>query len=168
MQNKLVGATITFLLFCFCLPVLANAWLGKVVDVPDGDTIKVLHKGKQVKIDLYGIDTPEQKQAFGQAAKRFTADMVAGKMVDVNPIGDVTPIGKDRYGPTVALVSVDGFSLNEELVRNGFAWVYNQYCTKVYCYEWKVIETIARDDGIGLWGDPNPQAPWDLRQDNSK
>ena len=33
--------------------------------VSDGDTIKVLDHGKMVKIRLYGVDTPEKKQAFG-------------------------------------------------------------------------------------------------------
>jgi endonuclease YncB( thermonuclease family) len=95
----------------------SKAWTGKVVGVSDGDTIKVLRAGQQVKIRLYGVDTPEKKQAFGQAAKRFTAGMVAGKVVGVDPV-DV-----DRYGRAVGLVVVNGVSLNAELVRGGYAWV---------------------------------------------
>ena len=38
----------------------AYAFTGKVVGVTDGDTIKVIHDGKQVKIRLYGVDTPEK------------------------------------------------------------------------------------------------------------
>lgn len=45
------------------------AWPGQIVSITDGDTIKVLHDGQQVKVRLYGIDAPEKKQAFGQAAK---------------------------------------------------------------------------------------------------
>jgi micrococcal nuclease len=37
---------------------VSQAWTGKVVGVTDGDTIKVLKNGKQVKVRLYGIDTP--------------------------------------------------------------------------------------------------------------
>ena len=73
------------------------------------------------------LDTPEKKQAFGQKAKDFTASMVAGKMVDVEPVD------QDRYGRTVGLVTVVGQSLNDELVKNGFAWVYRQYCRRGEC-----------------------------------
>jgi endonuclease YncB( thermonuclease family) len=47
----------------------------KVIGISDGDTIKVLHEGTQVKIRLYGIDTPERRQAFGNKAKQFTATL---------------------------------------------------------------------------------------------
>lgn len=36
------------------------AWSGKVVGISDGDTIKVLRDGKQVKIRLHGIDCHEK------------------------------------------------------------------------------------------------------------
>jgi endonuclease YncB( thermonuclease family) len=32
----------------------------KVVGITDGDTIKVLHNGTQVRIRLYGIDNPRE------------------------------------------------------------------------------------------------------------
>ena len=46
-----------------------KTWFGLVVGVSDGDTITVLHEGKGEKIRLYGIDTPEEHQAFGKKAK---------------------------------------------------------------------------------------------------
>jgi micrococcal nuclease len=58
---------------------LLFAWEGKVVSVTDGDTIKVLKAGKQVKVRLAAIDTPEKGQPYGQAAKKFTANLVAGR-----------------------------------------------------------------------------------------
>lgn len=142
--------------------VVALSWTGKVVGVSDGDTIKVLRAGQQVKIRLYGVDTPEKKQAFGQAAKRFTAGLVAGKEVAVEPI-DI-----DRYGRTVGLVTVDGVSLNRELIRGGFAWYYGQYCKKSFCADWQGLEAQARAAGVGLWAEPAAQAPWDWRKDRRK
>ena len=72
---------------------------------------------------MYGIDTPERGQAFGTKAKKFTSDMVFGKVVEIEPV-DI-----DRYGRTVALVAVFKRLVNEELVNAGFAWVYTRYCT---------------------------------------
>ncbi len=68
----------TFLLFTVLLaiPTLCYAWSGKVVHVADGDTITVERDGKKVKIRLYGIDTPEKSQWYGQNAKTFTSSQV--------------------------------------------------------------------------------------------
>lgn len=136
----------------------AFAWTGKVVGVSDGDTIKVLHDGQQEKIRLYGVDCPESKQAFGQKANNFTASMVAGQMVDVEPVDH------DRYGRTVGLVTVAGRSLNGELIHNGFAWVYRQYCKRDECREWLADESQTKAARIGLWGDPAPVPPWNWRR----
>lgn len=136
----------------------ALAWTGKVVGVSDGDTIKVLQDGKQVKIRLYGVDTPEKAQSFGQKAKKFTINMAANKMADVQPVAT------DRYGRTIGLVTVYGRSLNKELVRNGYAWVYRQYCKESFCAELLKIESVARKAKAGLWIEPNPIPPWEWRR----
>lgn len=133
-----------FILF-FLSPSFAFAWSGKVVGVTDGDTIKVLHNSQQVKIRLYGIDTPEKKQAFGQKAKQFTANIVAGQVVEVEEVTF------DRYGRTVGIVRLGSACLNEELIQAGFTWVYTRYCDKPVCDRWKLFEQAARADRKGLW-----------------
>jgi len=156
----------TQLIFALAMVLLASAsWAGepyqaKVVGISDGDTIKVLHNGKQVRIRLYGIDTPEKRQAFGNRAKKFTVSRVAGKTVSV------TPMDIDRYGRTVALVQSpdDTITLNETLVRNGYAWVYRKYCKVDFCSDWLSHEQKARSQRVGLWTDPNPIPPWQYRK----
>ena len=55
-------------LLLICFPLTAHAWIAKVVSVTDGDTIKVYNVDKgQVKIRMYGIDTPEKAQPYGKA-----------------------------------------------------------------------------------------------------
>lgn len=149
---------VLFLAFLLLASTPAHAWVGRVVAVTDGDTIKVLQDGRETKIRLYGVDTPEKKQAFGQKAKDFTADMVAGKMVDVEPVD------QDRYGRTVGIVTVAGRSLNEELVKNGFAWVYRQYCRRGECSFWMKEESQARAAMIGLWANSASMPPWEWRR----
>jgi len=135
-----------------------KAWRGKVVGISDGDTITVLRNGKGEKIRLYGIDTPEKRQAFGKKAKQFTSSMVYGKTVEVKT-KDI-----DRYGRTVGLVYVNGESLNEALVKNGYAWVYRHYCKEGFCKDWLSLESAARDGKVGLWSESNPVPPWDFRR----
>lgn len=157
MKNSFFALTLIFFLF---VSNLAFAWTGQVVSVTDGDTIKILRDGRETKIRLYGVDTPEKKQAFGQKAKDFTASLVAGKMVEVESVD------QDRYGRTVGIVTVAGKILNEELVKNGFAWVYRQYCRRGECQAWTMEESQARAARIGLWADPTPPPPWEWRKTN--
>lgn len=69
-----------FLLFYLILSI-STSFIGQVVGIIDGDTIKVMRSGKTVKVRLAEIDCPEKKQAFGRKAKEFTADLVAGEFV---------------------------------------------------------------------------------------
>ena len=153
-----------FLLLVSC--VLAGfvwGFEGKVVGISDGDTIKVMDQDRQVKVRLYGIDTPEKGQAYGMKAKEFTESQVAGEIVRVDPKDT------DRYGRTVGLVyTLDGKCLNEEIVTAGFAWVYKQYCNQDFCPEWGGLEAKAKAGGKGLWADANPMAPWDYRKGGKK
>ncbi len=160
MLPKHFRSAISFSLsFLLLLASSTFAWTGKVVGVSDGDTIKVLHDGKQVKIRLYGVDTPEKAQAWGQKAKKFTASFVAGRIVDIEPVAT------DRYGRTVALVYVDGRLLQTELVSSGSAWVYRNYCKRQpLCGNLIALEAQARESRIGLWSDPHAQPPWEWRR----
>lgn len=139
-------------------PGLCFGWSGKVVHVVDGDTIHVSKGREKVKIRLYGIDTPEKSQYYGQNAKQFTSAQVFDKVVEVEEID------RDRYGRVVALVSVGNLVLNRYLVQQGYAWVYDRYCKKAFCAEWKRIEAQARNQQRGLWKNPNAIPPWKYRR----
>lgn len=145
---------------CFIIiPSLCFALNARVVNNSDGDTITVLtDNNSQVKIRLYGIDTPEKGQAFGQKAKEFTAKMVSGKVVTIEEID------KDRYGRTVGVVSINGTILNEELLKNGFAWHFGIYCKRPECEQWKKYELKAQGSRIGLWAESSPTSPWEFRR----
>ncbi|MGB6063496.1 MAG: thermonuclease family protein [Desulfomonilaceae bacterium] len=152
-MRKPVGLVlILFLLFpCPCFP-----WSGRAVGVSDGDSIRVMRWGRAKKIRLFGIDCPELGQAFGRKARHFTARMVFGKIVEVRQVD------KDSYGRTVAWVSVDGRSLNKELLRAGLAWWYRHYAQDER--ELERLEAEARRSKIGLWCFPNPVPPWEFRR----
>ena len=75
---------IMLLIIFLCCPLTAHAWTAKVVSVTDGDTIKVYNAEQgQVKIRLYGIDSPEKSQPYGQAARAYLASLIAGQVVDI-------------------------------------------------------------------------------------
>ncbi|PRY05712.1 endonuclease YncB(thermonuclease family) [Pontibacter ummariensis] len=129
----------------------------KVIGIKDGDTIELLRNGQAVTVRLYGVDTPEKTQAFGQRARQYTSDLAFGK--NVRLIAHNT----DRYGRTVGTIILpDGRSLNEELVRNGYAWHYKAYSKDKNLAN---LEADARRFKRGLWQDANPVAPWDYRKE---
>jgi endonuclease YncB( thermonuclease family) len=43
---------------------------------------------------------------------------------------EVKPVTIDRYGRTVAFVRVGDTLVNEELIRQGLAWVFTRYCDR--------------------------------------
>ncbi len=134
---------------------LAADFTGRVVGVSDGDTITVLHNGKGERIRLHGIDCPEKRQAFGNRAKQFTSNLVFAKTVTVQAVD------RDRYGRTVGVVLLpDGRSLNHELVRAGFAWMYRRYTNDQSLSD---LEEEARVARRGLWADPHAVPPWEWR-----
>lgn len=135
-----------------------DSYIYKVVKVKDGDTIELLSPDHQnITVRLAEIDCPEKSQAFGQAAKQFTADQCFGKMVKL--IGNQ----KDRYGRTVAKIELeDGKILNYEIVKNGYAWQYRAYSKDMAL---ALIEERAREQRLGLWHDANPTPPWNFRKE---
>ncbi len=147
-------------LFFWVVSAHSMGLTGKVVGIADGDTITILTQDKaQVKIRLYGIDTPEKSQAFGRKAKKFTSRLVAGKTVAVKSYD------RDKYGRTVGVVYVDSINVNEEIIKAGYAWQYRKYCKAPFCSKWLSFEREARINRIGLFASSHPQPPWKWRKE---
>jgi len=148
-------STVIIILILIPSFLYAGSWEGKVVGISDGDTIKVLKDGKQVKIRLASIDCPEKGQPYGQAAKKFTSKMVASKIVKI------WETDTDRYGRIVGFVFVGDRNLNKELLSAGLAWHYKNYSRDP---ELAKLEFQARSKKIGLWAEPDPMKPWEWRK----
>jgi endonuclease YncB( thermonuclease family) len=154
MVDKMMFKAMAIILLLISIDVHA----AMVVDVTDGDTLKVVDENGMTTIRLYGVDSPEKKQAQGLNARRFVETMVAGKNVDI------TPVGIDRYGRTVAVVMLGDQCVQEQLLVSGYAWVYPQYCRKQFCTAWATLQRISAENKWGLWSDPLPVQPWVWRK----
>lgn len=152
--------SISLLIVLLCSLVLLNDLQAtggdsvRVVQVIDGDSLKVERGGRYFQVRLWGIDAPEWQQAFSAQAKAVCRDLTAGKNVSLEE-----KYG-DSYGRTVAVVRVNGTVLNEELVKRGLAWVHVRYCDEEICALWRDLEADARRRHLGLWRDRNPTPPW--------
>jgi micrococcal nuclease len=129
---------------------------GGVVRISDGDTIGVMHQGREEKIRLYGIDAPERRQSFSKRAKQLVSQLAFGQDVRVQTKG------QDRYGRTVAdVILPDGRILNREIVKAGLAWWFRRYAPNDE--DLKRLEAEARQAKRGLWAEPEPVPPWEWR-----
>ena len=155
-----------FLLLLF-LGSPAFAWQGTVISVHDGDTLTVVRAetGKKVKIRLAGIDAPElatkgrwQAQPYAKEARDHLR-----KMLPVGTRVSLVDMGLDKYHRTIAAVVAlpDGSVAQEEMLNNGLAWVYRQYCKN--CPQWLDLEKEALQKNVGLWEQEDPVPPWSWR-----
>ena len=125
-----------------------------VTGVEDGDTLYANVDGHSIRIRLAQIDAPEKAQAFGRRSEQSLRELVGRKQIEL------TWKSLDRYGRPISQVTVDGLDVNAEQVRRGFAWVFRRYSNDAALI---ALEAQAKSAGIGLWGDPQPVAPWNWR-----
>jgi micrococcal nuclease len=118
------------------------------VRVIDGDTIVVLLKGREEKVRLIGIDTPERNRPYFNEATKKTASLVLGKEVALEK--DISE--RDRYGRLLRYVYVDNIFVNAELVRLGYATVYTYPPDIKYADYFLKLQREAREARRGLWG----------------
>lgn len=145
----------------FVGPAIALAdFTGKVTAVDDGDTIVVLHEGKEERVRFHGVDAPEKTQAFGRKAKQFTKDASLGKEVMV------AEHGLDDRGRTIGdVILPDGTNLNRQLVQEGLAWWFWKHSQDKTLRD---LEDEARAEKRGLWRDRTPIPPWVFRKIQKK
>lgn len=122
-----------------------------VTTVIDGDTFE-LDNGLRIRLLL--VDTPEitkgKNDCYGQEAAAFTRAMVEGKKVQLRyDDAECT----ERYGRTLAYVSVDGKELNSLLSSGGYACtLYVAPGGKARLEEFLTSESEAKTNRTGMWG----------------
>ena len=147
------------LMACLAVACPAYALEGRVVGVADGDSITVLVGGKgQIKVRLYGIDCLERRQDYGKRARAYTRKALLGKAARI------VEIGRDRYGRVLGIVTGPQGEANRALVSAGLAWVYEQYCKRPECAQWRQEQAAAQDARRGLWRDKHAVPPWEWRR----
>lgn len=131
--------------------------LYEVQRVIDGDTIAVSIDGKEEKLRLIGIDTPETVdprkpvQCFGREASDKAKEILSDKMVRLE--SDSTQSNRDKYQRLLRYVFLeDGTFFNKLMIEEGYAHEYT-YQSNPYKYqaEFMEAEKQARENNRGLW-----------------
>ena len=126
-------------------PAPAGAIVG-TASVIDADTLDI----RSERIRLVGVDAPESGQKCKDALGQFvrcgtTAANALDSWINRNPVTCISE-GKDRYQRVLGKCSVRGQSVQDWLVRNGYAVAYRQYST-----EFVDAELAAREAKAGIW-----------------
>ncbi|GKS28731.1 thermonuclease family protein [Staphylococcus argenteus] len=128
----------------------------------DGDTVKLMYKGKPMTFRLLLIDTPETKhpkkgvEKYGPEASAFTKNMVENaKKIEVEfDKGQKT----DKYGRGLAYIYADGKMVNQALVRQGLAkvaYVYKPNNTHEQLL--RKSEAQAKKEHLNIWSEGNAE-----------
>lgn len=84
---------------------------GRVVGVPDGDTLTIRVDGESLRVGLDGVDAPELGQPYGKSARRSLVQLCRGKEASV------VERGKDEAGRILASVRCGEVDANAEQVH---------------------------------------------------
>lgn len=124
---------------------------GVVKQVIDGDTI-VMTDGTKIRYLL--INAPEitkgHNDCYGQEARQYNNDLVEGK--DITLTYDPKTC-TDRYGRTLAYISISGQTVNALEVQRGYACVdYIPPAGSDMVASYQAMQTKAQTDKRGMWG----------------
>jgi len=151
-------------------PTQTEEGTAKVLEVVDGDTIRVQYEGRTDTVRLVGVDSPETHAAntpaefpgvptteagrnclrgWGKNATEFAKQELAGKTVRLT--FDPQTDHRDRYGRLLAYVQAEGEAetFNYRLVAEGYARVYESDFTNIERY--RAAAADAREANRGLW-----------------
>jgi micrococcal nuclease len=125
-----------------------------VVRVVDGDTIIINFNGKEERVRMIGIDTPETVhptkpvEPFGPEASEYTKRRLEGKKAGV----ELDVQERDQYGRLLAYVWVDGVMINNELLEEGLAVVSTYPPNVKYVELFRQTEKKAKEEKKNIWG----------------
>ncbi len=120
-----------------------GTFFADVLNVYDGDTLSVRrHDGSEEHLRLAGIDAPELGDYYGPQARKTLIELLGNQSVQVRKVAT------DRYGWTIAQVTVDQTNVNEQMVLSGAAF----FCPDSACgADYRSDQQRACQSNQGLW-----------------
>ncbi|MFB6159324.1 MAG: thermonuclease family protein [Candidatus Nanohalobium sp.] len=140
-----------------------------VTHVRDGDTLEVEKSDGREVVRLLGVDTPETSgsnhpaefflpnssrslrclREMGEKASIYVRENLEGREVKV--VTDSESDLRGSYGRLLAYVRYNSSDLGRELLRKGYARVYNSSFS--YRKKYRGLERQARREEVGIWSD---------------
>src|SRR5579871_2153270 len=147
--------SIAFLLLFFSWQPHQEILYGVVSEVMDGNTIELFtDEHERYKIELFGVDCPEEGQPFGPEAKALLSKKLKGKSVQA------VVECKNRWGIRQATIIREGDDdARVLLLSQGLAWA----AEKNAPVDFITLCEKAKASRVGLWNEADPVPPWTYR-----
>ena len=140
-----------------CGHARANSFVGKVIEINDGDEITIFNMNRPVRIRLIGMDAPERNQPFGDIARQHLSDLVYNKQVLVEYSG----IGE--HSSLIGRVLLNDLDISAQMIRDGAAWFDSRATLSDSQREiYFQSEQAARKEHRGLWQSEGAIPPWEF------
>lgn len=128
----------------------------KFVRVVDGDTLTVINSrdNREMKVRIWGIDSPELAECSGEEAKSEL-----DKLIKMGAM-DLEKIGFDSFGRLVSKVIIGGDDVAIKMLGSGMARIEDAVKehiraelkpTEEYLKKLREVEDMARSKKIGIW-----------------
>ncbi|MEX3623625.1 thermonuclease family protein [Viridibacillus arvi] len=136
-----------------------NRFTTKVVEVTDGDTLKIKYNGELTTVRILNIDTPEvygpkAGQKYGSEASNFAKKLLTGETVEIELSANESPY--DKYDRLLAYVFIGGQLYEEAVIKEGFARIAYVYKPDTkYVDQLEAAEEYAKKNKLGIWSIPN-------------
>lgn len=126
----------------------------RIVEVIDGDTVRVRLNGHRRVVRMLGLDTPEiyGREECGAAQASRSAKKLMPRGSRVTLISDPTQDNKDRYGRMLRYVERKGNDMSQGQIRRGWAKTY------VYAHNpfkrvdaYRGAQRRAKAADVGIW-----------------
>lgn len=127
----------------------------KVIGIIDGDTYDILKNNTSERIRIDGIDAPEKGMPFYKVSKKHLSNLIFSKFITIEFIE------KDKYGRWVGRGFIDKLDISAEMIRAGMAWHFKKYSDSEILSD---LEIEAKNRKLGIWSNPNPLTPWEVRK----
>ena len=137
----------------------ASQTQARIINVHDGDTVKVNYRGKKISLRLCGIDANEIRQHGGIEARDYLRSLI--------PVGSRISIlfnSSKSYNRHVAFIYRGNLDLNLQMVKSGYAVARVSYLPKALKATYKKAQAIAQKRKLGRWCNKKfQQDPTDFR-----
>lgn len=120
------------------------------VEAIDGDTVNVNVDGQPQAVRLLTTDTPNAPQPYAEEAKERVEQLLS-EAEEIQLLHDVG-VQQDEDGRLLAYVFVDGVSLQEYLLKEGYAVVHDVTApNNTFEKQFESIEKQAKQAKLNIW-----------------
>lgn len=128
----------------------------KIIQVVDGDTIRIEVDGVTESVRIIGMDTPEvvdprkPVQCFGVEASNEAKKLLSGQTISLEI--EESQGARDKYRRLLGYVIMpDGRDFGEVMISSGYAYEYTYNAPYKKQAMYKAAQAEAREAQLGLW-----------------